>query len=155
MHSSCIQANFLFIFCGKGSYFNDFNSKSDFLNSVERIDLTDGTRWELIEPLMNDLMPRIYTLVCPVNESQIILMGGLNINVALADMWMFDLQTERFTELIEPEGRRELCSIGHEINEVCNLCAQPGFFSYQNQCGIIADNTTLVSLVYKEGKPGL
>ena len=75
--SSCPLAGFLYVFCGMGEC-------SKYENSIERLPLVESTptqkdqSWMLIYSAgMNPgFPPRYSAIACPLNFSQIVIMGG-------------------------------------------------------------------------------
>ena len=71
--SACILKTFVYVFCG-------YNS-CGYLNSIEVISETalvphSQARWQLIEVPKNILIPRVVCAVAPINETDIVILGG-------------------------------------------------------------------------------
>ena len=75
MHASCCHDDFLYVFCGQ-----DPSTKA-ILNSIERFDTQESeSEWELIEIEETDLTPRFAIGVVPINETEILILGGKGVN---------------------------------------------------------------------------
>ena len=74
-HSACTLNRMIYVFCG-----GDENYK-DYLNSIEVISETSLVQnstatWQLIEVPQNILIPREFPGVAPMNDTEIVIMGG-------------------------------------------------------------------------------
>ena len=64
------------------------------VRSVDILDLTNPVKWNLFED-GNELLGRESPLVNPLNESQILVMGGFRDGVKLSDAFLFDVELSR------------------------------------------------------------
>lgn len=70
-HASCGFESIVYAFCGTSAFFKH-------LNSIERLDLVGGTRWETVFLSQDSdlLMPRTNPAVAVLNDKEIVIMGG-------------------------------------------------------------------------------
>ena len=74
LHASCVHDEFVYVFCGQNP------ATKATINSIERLDSQDIQEWELIEIPEAQLSPRYALAVTPINDIEILLLGGKGIN---------------------------------------------------------------------------
>ena len=95
--SSCALAGYLYVFCGhKHGRYN--------LNSIEKLQLVDSASeqnqqvWQLIPTsnLASDFTARKSPVACPLNKTQILIMGGqTDYNSYTNDVFIFDSESDQ------------------------------------------------------------
>ena len=127
--AACCLADQVYIFAG---YDGD-----DCLNSIEKIGagslISNGVdRWELIQTSPTILSPRIDPAVAPLNNTEIMIFGGLDEDGNnLGDVIVFDTKTKQCTKVMS-EGASK-------------------FHAYSNRC-VQASNDKVIGLVSKDDR---
>ena len=87
--SCCVLNDQLYVMCGM--------SAGQSLHSVERIavsaitEKTTGSSWELLEPTQTDLHPMMYPASVALNDTQIVILGGVEFcDTYLGDIIVYD-----------------------------------------------------------------
>ena len=95
---ACVLQAKIYVFCG---------SSDNEINSIEAISETalisnSTARWQLIEAPRNVLSSRTSLTVCPINDTEIVIMGGLNDDY-FSDLVVFDTTTKKCLKVIDGE----------------------------------------------------
>lgn len=89
-HSACCLGAYLYVACGTGD-------GADYLeDSVERLDIvgtSQGAKWELLKLANRMINNRIRFLFSPLNEEELILLGGLEEDEPLGTVEIFNTRT--------------------------------------------------------------
>ena len=85
--------------------FTGQNSKG-LTNTIEKIPAValhpnSTVQWLLIELTNNILSPQTNTVVAPLNETEIVIMGGRDISGYLGDVIVFNTQTQKFQNVVQ------------------------------------------------------
>ena len=128
--SACCLADQVYIFAG-------YDSNEGYLNSIEKIGagslISNGRdRWELIQISPTILSPRERPAVAPLNNTEIMIFGGLGNygNNYFGDLIVFDTKTKQCRKVMS-EGASK-------------------FYARSNRC-VQASNDKVIGLVTKDG----
>ena len=95
--SSCFLKGIVYVFAG----FTGYASKDGLSNSIEKIpeqSLVPGSKavWDLIFVALDVLTPCVSLAVAPLNNNEIVILGGWNngANTALGDVVIYDTKTK-------------------------------------------------------------
>ena len=102
LSSSCVLGDHrVFVFCGMSS--------TGFLQSIEVLQIRDSASeqmreaWQLVPlNLISELTPRSYAVVCPVNQSEILVMGGYYDGFK-DDVYVFDASEGRIQKVTQAQ----------------------------------------------------
>ena len=87
---ACFLGGNIYVFCG-------YNGQQ--LNSIEKLNVnaiaSGKAAWQLIQPSLTELSPRIYFSVAAITSDKIAILGGQQKDNCLTQVGLFDTKTER------------------------------------------------------------
>ena len=100
-HSSCMISGWIYTFCG-------YDANGNNLKSVEKlevfadIDEQNTTVWQQIPfaRIADDFTPRYQTVVCPISDTEIVIMGGYN-GRWLSDAFVLDISSDKLRKVVQ------------------------------------------------------
>ena len=105
--SCCVLNDQLYVMCGM--------SAGQSLHSVERIavsaitEKTGGSSWELLEPTQTDLHPMMYPASVALNDTQIVILGGVEFcDTYLGDIIVYDPSENTYAQQDKQGGELQL-----------------------------------------------
>jgi Kelch motif len=94
-HSSCgFLDKFIYVFCGIS------NQTRKYINTIERYDHNNRSRWTLIEMSIKDFPERQGCGVCQRDQKDIVIFGGFA-GEFRNDSYLFDTQTNSITRTVD------------------------------------------------------
>lgn len=116
-HASCTaqDGNIIYVFCG-------FNADGGVLNSIEKLAPSfdsKPTAWKLLDLPLNSLEPRAFPAVAPLNDREIVLMGGRCTFNLIGDVHILDTRTDQLQLVLETnEKYLEFQAYGHQVGRL-------------------------------------
>ena len=87
----------------------DFSkTKTNTIEKLENITATglqNFNHWQIIQPAEDTLRPRYLSLICPLNDRELIILGGIVLKGrSTGEGWIFDTKTESLRQVIHPDA---------------------------------------------------
>ena len=98
-HSGCSIGEKTYVFCGATNGRKAINS-IESLNAEDLIAGTARLEWDLIEVPVETLAPRWGLIVAPINENEIVVMGGYKAGY-FGDGYLFDVNTLQLQQVFD------------------------------------------------------
>ena len=144
--SSCVLAQNAYVFCGTGI------GVQSQLNSIEKLNLEGddagkSAEWQLIQPDIEVLSPRSSPIVVPLDENQILILGGNDGPTNYNDAIIFDATSETVQKVKDQDDDNldfraagNPCQVTNS-GEICALVnggSKPYLIQYRQTENIIA-----------------
>ena len=98
-HSGCSLGEKTYVFCGATNGRKAINS-IESLNAEELIAGSSRLEWNLIEVPVETLAPRWGLIIAPINETEIVVMGGYK-GGYFGDGYLFDVNTMQLEQVFD------------------------------------------------------